>query len=69
MDKGEFVRATFTVEPCLDGSYIVMRRVGQYEMAAYGHSARAFSDYRDMLAWMREEFAVSLTSDGSKAIE
>lgn len=54
MDKGEFIRGGYTVEPADGGSFIVFQGGRSYSAERLS-SARGFTNYADLLRWLTEE--------------
>ena len=51
MDRGEFIKGGYTVEPGDGGSWVVRSHVKNFLIPAH----RGFTNYRDLLDWLREE--------------
>lgn len=58
MDKGEFVKKPIEITPAMNGGYIVRGVTGPYSGAVVG-DALAFTNYRDLLAWLNEDYAAA----------
>lgn len=55
MDKGQFVKQPIEICPALNGGYLVRRAPGPYVPLAV-FEAMAFSNYKDLLGWLLEEY-------------
>ncbi len=59
MDKGTFAKGTITIEPCANGSYLVTVRPELYSGSPLVSHSAAFSNWRDLLAFLNEDYEVA----------
>ena len=69
MDRGAFTKGGYTVEPADGGSFVVVRGGAEWAKKGFLPEWRGFSDWRDLLEWLRTEHEVNanaILSSGEK---
>jgi len=65
MDKGEFIKHGYTVEPGDGGSWIVIQGSVKWKNDGMFSSMRGFSNHQDLLNWLAEEHRVDSQRDAA----
>lgn len=62
MDKGEFIKVGYTVEPGNGGSFVVLRGGSKWKAEGWFPEVQGFTSHEDLIAWLTEEHrALALT--------
>lgn len=61
MDKGEFIRNGYTVEPGVDGSFVVYQ--GTARNQSFTSAIHGFSNHHDLLSWLSTEHSAEKPRD------
>lgn len=67
MDKGQFIRAGYTVEPGDGGSFIVAQGGPKWRQSGMLAEMRGFSNYVDLMRWLNEEHSAVASEKSSPA--
>ncbi len=65
MDRGEFIKDGYTVEPSDGGSFVVVRGGARWHREGYLPEMRGFTNHADMLAWLGDEHTFLATPNTS----
>lgn len=64
IDKGAFAKTEITIKPCENGSYMV-RAGGSGDYDRLYLTMAGFTDYRDLLRFLNEEYEIANRSPAS----
>ena len=66
MDKGEFIKVGYTVEPGNGGSFVVVRGGSKWKHEGWFPEVHGFTSHEDLIGWLADEHRALAMSNAGK---